>query len=130
MPLRVDHERLDDPEQTRGEIPRARRPADAEARARALGAAHQQKQQRHGEKSATGNESGGCASAITAPAKNANATLRQPRAAASRAGTDVMAPDLFRRLRGRPGRAKAHAHPLDAPRVGVDHLELDGRRDA
>ena len=67
---------------------------------------------------------------IAPPARQRGKLLREPAAAASRSGRrdERAAPRLQALAAPLPparGRQAAHAQPLDAPRIGVEHLEFD-----
>ena len=74
----------------------------------------------------TGQDSGGCASASTAPASAAAAIARAPPSARTREAGSIM-PSAIPPLPTRSAVARppdAHAQALDLARVGVEHLEL------
>ena len=105
--LRLDQERIDDPEERRGEMPGARQPADGEGAAAARVPSSSQSSTGSARNSTAGCDTGGCASAVAAPASDGQPPpAASPSSAATRRAMrgHAVGARLFRRLRGRPGR--------------------------
>ena len=124
--LGLDEEGIDDPEERRGEVAGAGRPADREGGAGARGAVDEPEEDRQGEEEHLRPGDGRLRQ------RHRRATggrERQARPCAERPYPALESDHLFSGFRRRPlGGGEAHPHAVDPARVGVHHLEFGAFR--